>query len=88
MELTTKETKFLTILNETRISGGKLMDGFSKKIKEHFSYTNSELNGAIAKLKGEGYLSELDLGGDEVMYFFTEKVDKDMLDKDLGKIKN
>ncbi len=88
MELTLKETKFLTILNETRIADGKLMEGYSRKVKEVFTYTNPELNAAIKKFKGNGLLSELDLGANEVMYFFTDKVSKDMLDKELVKVKN
>ena len=86
MDLTQKDIKFLTIMNETRISDGKLLKGYSDEVKKQFEFTNKELNVAVKKLRGKGMLSAMDLGGDEVMYFFTEKVSEEMLDKKLVEI--
>lgn len=86
MNLTPKEVKFLTILNETRLSNGKLLKGYSERLRKEFSFRDKELREAVKKLRGNGLLTEMDLGGDDIMYFFTEKVSKDMLDKKLEEI--
>ena len=86
MSLTPKEAKFLTILNETRLVDGKLLKRYSDEIKKSFLFTDKELREAVKKLRGHGMLSEMNLGVDDVMYFFTEKVSKDMLDKKLEEI--
>jgi len=87
MDLTARETKFLTIMNETRLADGKLFKRDSEEISKLFLFTDRELNAAIKKLTEKGMLSEINLGGNETIYFFTEKVSKDMLDKKLREIK-
>ncbi len=87
MNLTSKETKFLSILNETRVVNGKFLEGFNKRIKDHFVFKNEDLVLSIKKFKSEGFLTELVLGKDESMYFFTDKVKKDMLDLELNKVR-
>jgi len=84
MDLTARETKFLTIMNETRLADGKLFKRDSEEISKLFLFTDRELNAAIKKLTEKGMLSEINLGGNETIYFFTEKVSKDMLDKKLS----
>ena len=86
MNLTPKEVKFLTILNETRLSNGKLLKCYSERLRKEFSFKDKELREAIKKLSRNGLLTEMDLGGNDIMYFFTEKVSKDMLDKKLEEI--
>ncbi|MDO8459771.1 MAG: hypothetical protein Q7S74_01550 [Nanoarchaeota archaeon] len=88
MELTASDIKFLTIMNETRLCEGKLFKRDSDEIGKVFSFKEKELNSAVKKLVKMGMLSPLDLGGNEVVYFHTEKVPKDKLDKDLIKIKH
>ena len=88
MDLTSKESKFLTILNETRLENGKMFDRYSKEVRKVFEFDDRELTLAIKNLKEKGMLSELNLGGNEVMHFFTEKVTKNMLDKKLQEIRH
>lgn len=86
MNLTQKEAKFLTILNETRLSEGKIFGRYSKEVSELFSFSNTELNDAVKKLLKMEMLSVIDVGGNDLVYFHTKKVTKDMLDKELAQI--
>lgn len=88
MVLSQREMKFLTILNETRFSDGKMSGRYLDEIKEHFLFSNKELNLAVVKLVKMGLLSEIDAGGNEFVYFHTEKVEKSKLDSNLGKIRH
>lgn len=87
-ELTPKETKFLTILNETRLTDGKMFGTYFDLIKEHFQFSNEELKSAVAKLLKLNLLTEIDAGGSEIVYFHTDRVNKVELDKDLLKIRH
>lgn len=88
MDLTPREAKFLTIMNETRLVDGKLFKRDSDQIKKLFLFSDKELSAAVRKLKEKGMLTEMKLGADEIMYFFTEKVPKDMLDRKLREIRH
>ncbi|MBU0761200.1 MAG: hypothetical protein KJ718_05465 [Nanoarchaeota archaeon] len=88
MDLTPKETKFLTILNETRLSDGKMFGRYFEEIKGLFEFSNEELNKAVKKLVQMGLLTKIDAGGNEYVYFHTNKVTKTELDKDLIKIRH
>ena len=87
MELTSKEMKFLTIMNETRLDNGKMFKSEFERINKKFSFTDKELTSAVKKLTSNGLLSTIEVGGDEVVYFHTEKVSKDLLDKDLSRFR-
>lgn len=88
MELTTKDLKFLTILNETRICDGQMRGRYSQEVSKIFPFTSSELNEAVNKLLKMGLLSVIDAGGKDMVYFHTDKVIKDKLDKNLGEIRH
>ena len=88
MALSQREIKFLTVLNETRLSDGKMSGRYFDEIKEQFIFSNKELNQAVIKLVKMGLLSEIAVGGNEYVYFHTEKVEKSELDNDLGKIQH
>lgn len=88
MTLSQREIKFLTILNETRLSDGKMSTRYLDDIKEQFLFSNKELNWAVIKFVKMGLLSEIATGGNEYVYFHTEKVEKSGLDKNLGKIRH
>jgi len=88
MELTQKEIKFLTVLNETRLSEGKMSKKYFDQIKEQFPFSLEELESAVKKLVKMGLLTKIDAGGEEFVYFHTDKVVKTELDKDLTKIKH
>ncbi|MFH1802967.1 MAG: hypothetical protein ABH864_05990 [archaeon] len=88
MELTPKETKFLTVLNETRLADGKMFGQYSDLVKEQFDFSNEELTHAVKKLVKMDLLSSIDAGGNEFVYFHTAKVMKADLDKDLVKIRH
>jgi hypothetical protein len=87
-QLTPKETKFLTILNETRLANGKMFGRYFEQIKEQFQFSNEELRNAVNKLVKMDLLVEINAGGDEFVYFHTDKVTKTALDKDLIKIRH
>ena len=88
MELNQKDMKFLTILNETRLSNGKMFGRYFEEVKEVFSFSNSELDTAVKKLVKMEMLSVIDVGGNERVYFHTSKVNKEKLDKDLRVIRH
>jgi len=88
MVLSQREIKFLSILNETRLSDGKMSERYLKEINEQFLFSNKELNQAIIKLVKIGFLSVISAGGDEYVYFHTEKVKKSELDNNLCKIRH
>jgi len=88
MALSQREIKFLTVLNETRLSDGKMSGRYFDEIKEQFIFSNEELNRAVIKLVEMGLLSEIAAGGNEYVYFHTEKVEKSELDNNLGKIQH
>lgn len=87
MELTPKDIKFLTMMNETRLCDKKLFKRDSDEFKKFFSFTDHELVAAVKKLVALGLLSEMRLGSDEAIYFHTEKVSQDSLDEDLKSIR-
>ena len=87
MELTPKDIKFLTMMNETRLSDKKLFKRDSDEFKKFFSFTDQELVMAVKKLTAMGLLSEMKLGSDEVIYFHTAKVSQDSLDVNLKSIR-
>lgn len=86
MNLTEKEKKLLTILHEAKLVKGKLLNGYEKEIKEHFSFTYKELREALKKFLENGLLEETKLRINEVMYWHTKKVTKDMIDNSLVEI--
>jgi len=88
MELSQKDIKFLTILNETRLSGGKMPKKYFDEINEKFVFSNEEINNAAKKFVKIGLLSIIAAGGDEYVYFHTDKVIKSELNMDLIKIKH
>lgn len=88
MLLTQKETKFLTILNETRLTDGKMLGRYADLVKEQFEFSNGELTSAVKKLLELELLTPIKAGGDEVVYFHTSKVEKIKLDPDLLKIRH
>lgn len=88
MELTSKELKFLTILNETRLADGKMFGRYFDQVKERFEFSNDELGKAAAKLVSLDLLTKINAGGDEFVYFHTDKVVKAALDPDLVKIRH
>lgn len=88
MELTQKDIKFLTIMNETRLSEGKICGRYSQEVNKEFLFSDSELNAAVKKFVKMGMLSTIEAGGGETVYFHTEKVDRSKLDKDLRKIRH
>ena len=88
MELTGKEIKFLTIMNETRLSEGKILGNYSKEVREQFSFSSEELDLAVKKLVKIGMLSAIKTGKNEQVYFHTSKVTEDILDKDLMGIRH
>ena len=88
MDITSKEIKFLTILNETRLSGGRLSKRYFEEIKELFTFSIEELEKVTIKLLKRGMITKIATGGDEYVYFHTDKVIKGELDKDLIKIKH
>lgn len=88
MALTQKETKFLTILNETRLTNGKMVGRYSTEVKEQFSFSDTELKSAVNKFVKMDLLSVIDAGGNDLVYFHTQKVNKEDLDKDLLKIRH
>jgi hypothetical protein len=87
-QLTPKETKFLTILNETRLADGKMVGRYSEQVKEQFQFSNEELKSAVNKLVKMDLLMKIDAGGKEFVYFHTDKVGKTDLDGDLLKIRH
>ena len=88
MELTQKDIKFLTILNETRLSDGKMFGRYFQEVNKVFSFSENELNSAVKKLVKMEMLTSIDVGGNEQVYFHTDKVSKDKLDKDLREIRH
>ena len=83
MELTSKELKFLTVMDATRLSDKKLFKRDSEEFRKFFSFTDKEMNVAVKKLVKMGLLSEMDLGAKEIVYFHTDKVPRDSLDMRL-----
>ena len=88
MELAQKDFKFLTIMNETRLSDGKMSGRYYEEVKKLFAFSNAELSTAVKKLVKMDLLSIINVGGNEVVYFHTDKVSKDKLDKNLEQIKH
>ena len=88
MLLTENEIKFLTILNETRLADGKMFGRYSEQIKELFEFSDKELSNAVKKLGEMNLLTKINTGGNEYVYFHTNKVIKTELDKNLIKIKH
>ena len=88
MELTSKDMKFLTIMNETRLSDGKMVGKYSDEVSKVFLFSNSELHIAIKKLVKMDMLSVMDIGRNEKVYFHTQKVTKDKMDRHLKEIRH
>lgn len=88
MNLTDKEIKFLTIMNETRLCDGKLFKRDSEQFSKVFAFDEGELEPVVNKLVSLGLLSEMDLGGGEKIYFHTKKVSKISLSDELMGIKH
>lgn len=87
MELTDKEIKFLTIMNETRLSDGKMSGRYFEEVSKVFSFSDVELTRAVKKLIKLDMLSVVDIGGQERVYFHTEKVAQDKLDNVLRQVR-
>lgn len=88
MALTQNEIKFLTILNETRLANGKMFGRYSEEIKKQFNFSDKELIVAVRKLEELNLLTKINAGGNEYVYFHTDKVVKTELDKELSKIRH
>ena len=88
MALTPNEIKFLTILNETRLTDGKMSGRYFGEIKELFKFSDKELSNAVKKLEEMNFLTKINAGGSEYVYFHTNKVIKTDLDKELSKIRH
>lgn len=86
MKLSPKELKFLSMMNEIRLSDGKLFKRDYELASKIFSFSDAELNTAVKKLVKMSLLTELDLGGNEIVYFHTKKVSQYELDKELKSI--
>jgi hypothetical protein len=87
MELNGKDMKFLTILNETRISDGKMVGRYSDEVSKVFTFSKSELDLAIKKLIRMDMISVLEISGNEKVYFHTKKATVDKLDRRLREIR-
>jgi hypothetical protein len=83
MALTPREVKFLTMMNETRLSDGKLFKRDLEAFSKIFSFSEKELHSAVKKLVDLGMLSQMKLGGNEIIYFHTDKVSESELDEEL-----
>ena len=88
MELTDKDIRFLTIMNETRLSDGRLFGRYSEEVNKVFPFTPLELEAAVKKLLSMNLLSQMKLDRNETLYFHTEKVFKIALDRKLKQIKH
>jgi DNA-binding Lrp family transcriptional regulator len=88
MELTEKEIKFLTIMNETRIDEGKMFGRYFEEVKQQFTFSTPELAAAVKKLEKLGLITKIGTGGNEFAYFHTDKVAKIKLDKNLSEIRH
>jgi len=88
MQLTDKELKFLTILNETRLANGKIHGRYSQEVSKIFQFSDAELGSAVKKLVKMKMLSVIDAGADELVYFHTDKVVKSELDRNLREIRH
>lgn len=88
MELTPKDIKFLTVMNETRLSDGKMFGRYFEEVSKIFTFSNLELDAAVKKLTKMEMLSVMDVGGKEKVYFHTDKVTEDKLDKMLKEIRH
>jgi len=86
MLLTEKEKKLLTVLHEARLVDKKFLKGYQKMIEEHFSFSYEGLDKLIAKFLKNKLLKEITLGDNEVMYFHTNKVTKEMIDDKLSNL--
>lgn len=87
MELTQKETSFLTLMNETRLTGSKMFKRDSDIFRKVFSFSDEELIAAVNKLVKAGFLTAMDLGSDELIYFHTKKVSPEILDERFSSIR-
>lgn len=88
MELIPKDIKFLTIMNETRLTNGKMLGRYFEEISKQFAFSNSELNASVKRLVKMDMLSVIDAGGKDMVYFHTDKVSRDLLDKELMTVKH
>lgn len=88
MELTAKEIKFLTIMNETRLADGKIHGRYSQEVSKVFQFSEAELGNAVKKLVRMKMLSVVDVGGNELVYFHTDRVIKADLDKQLRELRH
>lgn len=88
MELTAREIKFLTILDETRLDRGKMFGRYFGEVSKVFQFSDNELTMAVNKLLKMKMLSVIDAGADEKVYFHTDKVVKNDLDKNLREIRH
>jgi len=75
-------------MNETRLSDGKIFGQYSQEVNKQFAFSDAELSSAVKKLVKMKLLSVIDAGGDELVYFHTEKVIKEELDKQLREIRH
>ena len=75
-------------MNETRLSDGKIHGVYSKEVAKQFSFEDEELTSAVKKFVKMKLLSVIDAGGNELVYFHTEKVIKEELDKQLSEIRH
>ena len=75
-------------MNETRLTNGKMFGRYFEEVSNQFKFSNSELNAAVKKLIKMDMLSVIDAGGSDLVYFHTDKVSKDLLDKELMSIKH
>ncbi len=88
MELTQKDIKFLTIMNETRLSDGKMFGRYSDEVKGVFDFSDGELGASVKKLVKMGMLSVMEISSNEKIYFYTDKVSKEKLDRNLREIRH
>lgn len=88
MQLSDKEIKFLTIMNETRLANGKMFGRYSQEVGKIFQFSDAELGSAVKKLVKMKMLSVIDAGADELVYFHTDKVVKANLDRNLREIRH
>lgn len=80
--------KFLTIMHETRLSDGEMVGRYSEEVSKIFSFSKIELNNAVKKLLKMNMLSVMDIAGNEKIYFHTDKVSEDLMDKHLKEIRH
>ncbi len=81
--LSDTEKKLLSVLHESRFVNGKMIEPYNSLIHKHIKFSEKELNDALSKFLKLGFLSELVLTDNDVMYWFTDKTPREFIDRKL-----